>query len=271
MDTRPEPLSVNEDTALLDGFLATRKPELREALILRYVPLVHFVLGRLGFSQDMGADYEDAASQGLLGLIEAVDRFDPGFGAQFSTYAILRVRGKVLDHLRAQDWLSRGARQRAQAVQRAITELWGVLQRAPSDQELAERLRYDPAQLHQALQDGSRMMISLDILADADGDATGALYDVLPDETQPDPSAVFEAQEQKERLAIALRSLSEREQMVLGLYYHEELTFKEIGQVLSISESRVCQLHGRAVMSLRAALKQLDPQPFLAAGIKRRA
>ncbi len=249
-----------DDAELISQYIANRDPGSREAIILRYVPLVHYTLGRLGLSQSMGADYEDAVSQGFLGLIEAVDRFDPAFGAQFSTYAMLRVRGKVLDHLRSMDWLSRGARQRVRAVQQAISSLWCVLQRAPSDDELASHLKIDLPRLHRALTDSSRMMISLDSLVESDGDEATSLHELLPDEEHAGPAEAYEECDLKSRLVETLKALSEREQMVLSLYYHEELTFKEIGAVLEVSESRVCQLHGRAVMNLRALLRQPYPE-----------
>lgn len=243
-----------EDNDLIARFTALRDAALREEIILRYVPLVHFVLGRLGLSQAMGADYEDAASQGLLGLIEAVDRFDPAYGAQFSTYATLRIRGKVLDHLRSLDWLSRGARQRAKSVQHAVSALWETLQRPPSEDELAAHLGMGLQQLQQALVDSSHVIVSLDTLTTGEGDEETALHEILPDTSQTEVSAAFEEDELKASLGDALRSLPEREQQVLSLYYYEELTLKEIGAVLSISESRVCQLHSRAVLSLRASM-----------------
>jgi RNA polymerase sigma factor for flagellar operon FliA len=245
-----------DDSELIVQFCATHDPGLRDEVVLRYVPLVHFVLGRLGMSQALGPDYEDAASQGLLGLIEAVDRYNPAFGAQFSTYATLRIRGKVIDHLRSQDWLSRGARQRARLVQDGIAELWVQLGRAPTDQELAAHLKLDQDKLRRALVDGSRTFVSLDMVISAEGDDQASLHELLPDENGLEPPESYEEQELQARLGQAIRSLPEREQLVLSLYYYEDLTFKEIGAVLEVSESRVCQLHGRAVLSLRAFLER---------------
>jgi RNA polymerase sigma factor for flagellar operon FliA len=248
--------SKRDDSELIAQFCATHDPGLRDEVVLRYVPLVHFVLGRLGMSQAMGADYEDAASQGLLGLIEAVDRYNPAYGTQFSTYATLRIRGKVIDQLRAQDWLSRGARQRARLVQDGIAQLWEQLGRAPSDQELAAHLKLDADKLQRALVDGSRTFVSLDMVVSSEGEEQASLHELLPDESSLEPPESYEEQELQARLAQAIRSLPEREQLVLSLYYYEELTFKEIGAVLEVSESRVCQLHGRAVLSLRVFLQR---------------
>ncbi len=248
-------VSPRDDADLINRFLVSRDPALREEIILRYVPLVHFVLGRLGLSRSMGADYEDAASQGLLGLIEAIDRFDPNYGAQFSTYATVRVRGRVLDHLRSMDWLSRTARRRARKVQEATNQLWNSLGRAPSDEELSAHLDINLAALQQSLIDSTRVIVSLDTLAEYEGDQDTTLHEMLPDERQVDPSDIFDEQDLKSQLMAALKSLSEREQLVLALYYYEELTLKEIGLVLDVSESRVCQLHARAIMNIKAALQ----------------
>lgn len=250
-----------DDAEQLARFVATRDPALREALILRYVPLVYYVLGRLGLSQALGPDYDDLASHGLLGLIEAVDRYDPRFGTQFSTYATLRVRGQVLDQLRARDWLSRTARRRARSVQGAVTTLWNQLGRAPADDELAAHLGLDVAQLRQSLAEASRVMLSLDSVREDDDD--GSLHEILADPNQVDPSDLSLEADLQTQLVLALKELPEREQLVLSLYYHDELTLKEIGAVLDLSESRVCQLHARAILSLRALLadKPLEPRP----------
>jgi RNA polymerase sigma factor for flagellar operon FliA len=243
-----------EDAELLRRFVATREPALREEIILSYIPLVHYVLGRLGLSQSQGADYEDAASQGLIGLIEAVDNYDPRFGTQFSTYATVRVRGRILDYLRALDWLSRTARRRARAVQQAITDLWGVLQRAPTEEELAKYLQYDLPTLQQALIDSRHVIVSLDSTMQSEGESEGSFHELLPDEDQVDPADALDDQESRSHLVKTLKSLPERQQLLLSLYYNENLTFKEIGEMLGVSESRVCQLHARAMMELRGLL-----------------
>ena len=249
---RVSPLRA-DDAEQVAQFVATRDPALREAVILRYVPLVHFVLSRLGLSPALGPDYEDLASFGLLGLIEAVDRYDPARGTQFSTYATLRIRGRILDQLRARDWLSRAARRRARQVQATMTELWAQMGRAPTDAELAAHLGLEIDVLRQSLADASHVILSLDTVPDEDGDE-GSLHEILADPAQPDPDEVASEQDLQASLLQALRDLPEREQLVLSLYYYEKLTLKEIGAVLDLSESRVCQLHARAVLSLRAQL-----------------
>jgi len=247
--------SKRDDAELITQYVATRDQGLREEIILRYVPLVHFVLGRLGLSQAIGQDYEDAASQGLLGLIEAADRYDPVYKTQFSTYATLRIRGNVIDYLRSHDWLSRSARQKTRLVQDAISELWEKNERPPTDEELAEYLSLDIDKLRQILVDSSHVFVSLDTTVSSEGDEIVSLHELITDENQLEPSEIFEDSELKSILIDAIRSLPEREQLVLSLYYYENLTFKEIGAVLEVSESRVCQLHARIVMTLRSILE----------------
>jgi RNA polymerase sigma factor for flagellar operon FliA len=249
-------VAISNDTDLLPRFLKTRDPGLREEMVLRYVPLVRFVLGRLGISQGTSNEYEDLVSQGLLGLIEAIDRYNPEFGTQFSTYATVRIRGKILDYLRALDWLSRTSRQRTRAVQETISDFWLKNQRDPSDEEIAEGAHLELGAVQQALVDASRMLVSLDSVIDFDQGEESSLHETLADENQPDPSDVIDEDEMRRRLAAALQSLQEREQMILTLYYFEELTFKEIGAILEITESRVCQLHARAITHLKIELSQ---------------
>lgn len=239
---------------LIDQFIVTRSPAVREELVLRYVSLVHYVLGRLGVSQEIGSEYEDLVNQGMLGLIEAVDRYDPGYGAQFSTYATVRIRGKILDYLRSLDWLSRTARTRTKAIQRAIVELSEKSQHAPTEEEIAQHLNIDVSKVQQGLTDSSRVLLSLDAVLEIDESGGISKYETLADENQLDPADVVTEQDLMEQTILLLKQLPEREQQVLSLYYCEGLTLKEIGCVLGVSESRICQLHARAVLSLRALL-----------------
>lgn len=242
------------DNELIEQYLVTQDPALREEVILRCVPLVHFVLGRLGVTHWTGIDYDDLVSQGLLGVIESVDRFDPSYGTRLSTFATFKIRGKVLDYLRGLDWLPRAARQRVRQVQEAIEVLEAQLRRLPTDEELAKFLNMEMETLQQTLLDSSRMVISLDEEQDLEGEGNISLHERIIDEQQEDPSLLVENGELQGKLVDAIKELPERDQKVLSLYYFDELTFKEIGMVLGVSESRICQIHGRAVIALKALI-----------------
>lgn len=243
------------DSELIDEFVISRSQTLREEIILRYVSLVHYVVGRLGISQLGGVEYEDLASQGMLGLIDAVDHYDPNFGTKLSTYATLKIRSRLLDYLRELDWLPRTARQKVRLLQGAMTILESQLLRLPTDEEIANYLSIDPSSLQQIQMDSSKVIISLDEEKD-DGseDGSGSMHEWITDEKQENPQNLYEDKDLRQKLVEVIKELSKREQLVLSLYYFDELTFKEIGKTLEISESRVCQIHGRAVIALKSLL-----------------
>ena len=244
-----------ETEGSLEEFFTSRSPELREKLVLQSVPLVHYLLGRMGITQERGSDYEDLAHQGLMGLIEAVDHFDPKYNAKFSTYASLRIRGKIMDYLRTTDWMPRAARKRSRMIQKSITTLWSENSREPTEDEIASHLGTNVDDIHQGLADTNRVLVSLDMMMEGGEEGDVPLHEKYGDESQADPLDVLEQKDMAAEMAAAIQNLEEREQMVLSLYYNEELTFKEIGKVLDITESRVCQLHARAVISLKAMMK----------------
>ena len=243
-----------ETEGSLEEFFTSRSPELREKLVLQSVPLVHYLLGRMGITQERGSDYEDLAHQGLMGLIEAVDHFDPKYNAKFSTYASLRIRGKIMDYLRTTDWMPRSARKRSRMIQKSITTLWSENFREPTEDEIASHLGTNVEDIHQGLADTNRVLVSLDMMMEGGEEGDVSLHEKYADESQADPLDVLEQKDMAAEMATAIQNLEEREQMVLSLYYNEELTFKEIGKVLDITESRVCQLHARAIISLKAMM-----------------
>jgi RNA polymerase sigma factor for flagellar operon FliA len=240
---------------LLETFHTTRDPKIREQLVMQSVPLVHYLLRRIGITPAQKSDYEDLVHQGLIGLIDAVDHYDPAFGTRFSTYACARIRGRILDYIRASDWMPRSARKRVRDIQKTVASLWNELQHEPTDQDIAERLGVNLETVQQGMVDASRAVISLDAEFDLNDDQDGGLLDVVADDAQVPPDEQQDEQAMLDQLATAIDSLEERQKLVLSLYYYEELTLKEIGQVLGVSESRVCQLHARAIYNLKAAMK----------------
>jgi RNA polymerase sigma factor for flagellar operon FliA len=186
-----------------------------------------------------------------MGLIEAVDNYDLSYGTKFSTYAVPRIRGKILDYLRKRDWLPRSARTCVKAIQQAMKTLRYQLGRVPTNEEIAQNLDLKVKDVQQALTYASVVIVSLDSFVPWLQDESETFEEYIVDEKQKDPSQLYYEKALKERLGEALRKLEDRDQIILSLYYFEELTLKEIGEVIGVSESRVCQLHARAVIDLK--------------------
>ncbi len=251
----PAEIQQQANAELWERYMASRDAETREALILQYTPLVKYVMGRLAISLPAILDYEDILSFGTIGLIEAVERFDHEKGVKFETYAISRIRGSIIDALRSLDRLPRSVRQKAKESAEAITQLTVQLGRDPSDDEVAKALGLTVEAYRKHLVDASWVTVSLDTSGsgDDDEDGTGGSMEVA-DPEDSDFSGGLEQRELISDLAGAIRELPDREQLILSLYYQEELTMREVSQVLGISESRVCQLHARALTRLRAGI-----------------
>jgi RNA polymerase sigma factor for flagellar operon FliA len=228
---------------------------LRERLILTYAPLVKYVAGRVASGLPSHVDESDLVQYGLLGLIGAVERYDPGRDVKFETYAIARIKGSIIDELRAMDWVPRSLRARARDIERAISALEARLGRAPNDEELAKKLGMTQADLDESLSEIGRSSIAaLDELwtVSSSGDDRVPLIDSIEDTHGPEPQSALAETELKETLGEAIARLTERERLVVTLYYYEELTLREIGEVLGVTESRVSQLHTKAVLRLKA-------------------
>src|SRR4051812_10798693 len=230
---------------------------IRDRLILTYAPLVKYVAGRLGSGLPAHVDEGDLVSYGLLGLIAAIERYKPDRDVKFETYAIARIKGATIDELRAMDWVPRSVRSRAREIERAIAELEAKLGEAPTDEQIAAKVGITVAELEDSLTDIARSSIAaLDELwtvSGGDGDQV-ALIDTIEDSDAPDPQSSLSQVEMKEAIADAIARLPEREKLVVTLYYYEELTLREIGEVLGVTESRVSQLHTKAILRLKARL-----------------
>jgi RNA polymerase sigma factor for flagellar operon FliA len=245
-----------EETQLWQAYKANpNQSSVRDKLILRYLHLVRYVVSRLPITLPVSISPEDLISYGTLGLIEAVERFDPGRGLKFETYALTRIRGAIIDQLRLQDWIPRGVRKRSKAIQDAMHRFEERSGRPPNDDELAAELGVTKNKIQTMLAESNNLILSLD---ETWGDESGgsSLLDMVEDKNSPDPQGAFEHSELKRRLAEAIATLPEREKLLIALYYHENMTLKEIGEVISVSESRVCQLHAQALMRLRNRLSQ---------------
>ena len=228
----------------------------RDELILNYSPLVKYVAGRLAASLPQTVDTADLISYGIFGLIDAIEKFDLERAIKFETYAIARIKGAIIDELRAMDWVPRSVRSRAREIEAAYVTLENQLRRVPTDQEVAEHMGISLKEFQDILAKLSyTSVVSFEELwvggeRDENQNAIGSIRD----DSAEDPVTIFESAEIKDILAGAIDKLPERERTVIALYYYEGLTLKEIGQVLGVTESRVSQLHTKAVLRLRAKL-----------------
>ncbi len=233
----------------------------RDQLIVLYSPLVKYVAARVAVGLPQHVDGSDLVSYGIIGLIDAIDRFSPDRQVKFETYAIPRIRGAIIDELRAIDWVPRSVRAKARAVEQAYASLEATLLRTPTDAEVATELGMSETDLQDILRQISFVGVAaLDEVFMVGGDRTDrtTLGDTIPDATAG-PVALFEDKESKEILAQAIMQLGERERTVLSLYYYEGLTLAEIGEILGVTESRVCQIHTKAVLQLRGRLNDRSP------------
>jgi RNA polymerase sigma factor for flagellar operon FliA len=238
-------------------FIKTRQPRARDWLITSYIPFVRFVVTRLGIPTTGGLlDIEDLVSYGIIGLINAIDRYDPARGVRFEAFATPRIRGAVIDQLRSLNWLPRSVLARVRQMEGALANLEQRLGRFASEREAAAEMGVTPQRYRQMMLDGNAIVLSLDapLGPSVQDDEVVALSDLLEERNLPSPDEYAEKRELFHVLLAALQHLPERERLVLTLYYHKELTMKEISKLLAVSESRVCQLHTQALTHLRTNL-----------------
>ncbi|HVM11404.1 MAG TPA: RNA polymerase sigma factor WhiG [Actinomycetota bacterium] len=251
---RPDDIEASELDRLWSEFKDVGSPVARERLILHYAPLVKYVVGRLAAGLPQTVERADLTSYGMFGLMDALDKFDRGREVKFETYAIPRIKGAIIDELRAMDWVPRSIRFKAREVEKAHSGLEAKLRRAPTDAEVAEHLGITLSELHDVVSQISFVSVmALDEMVGGGDDAgeKRSLLDTLADANTTDPTAEIEGQEMRGLLAAAINDLSEREKIVITLYYFEGLTLAEIGEILGVTESRVCQIHTKAVGGLR--------------------
>ncbi|MGH9124085.1 MAG: RNA polymerase sigma factor WhiG [Acidimicrobiales bacterium] len=238
-------------------FKRTGSRDARDRLIVHYSPLVKYVAGRVSAGLPHSIEQADLVSYGIFGLIDAIEKFDTSRNIKFETYAITRIKGSIIDELRSIDWVPRSVRAKARSVERAYAKLEAELLRTPTDAEVAQELGISDDDLQQIFNQISFVgLVALDeVLSSGSGDRgeTTTLVDTIPDRGDG-PVAAFEVEEMKQLLAGAINRLGDREKIVLTLYYYESLTLAQIGEVLGVTESRVCQIHTKAVLQLRSRL-----------------
>lgn len=240
------------------AYRQTGDPCAREQLLVTYLPLVKNVAGRMAMGFPKSVELTDLINTGVIGLIEAFSNFDPERGVKFETYAVPRIRGAILDELRALDWVPRSTRAKSREIERALVKLENDLGRPPSDDELANSLNFTLSELHRALDDvASTTILSLDEMIFGEEDNRQIpRVETVEDRSSDSILAGIEKDELRAYLVVAISNLTEQEKLVIALYYYEELTLKEIGEVMQISESRVSQIHTKSILKLRGMVRE---------------
>ena len=252
------PESPGDIQVIWTQYKAEPSQPLRDKLILHYSPLVKYVAGRVSVGLPANIEQADLISYGIFGLIDAIDKYDPSRNIKFETYALARIKGAIIDELRAIDWVPRSIRAKARQIEKAFTTLENRLHRTPTNAEIAEELGLSIPELENIFTQVSFVgLVALDELLSVGGERGEGvtLGDTIPDAKGEDPVSAFEVDEMKHMLTDAVNRLSEREKIVITLYYYEGLTLAEIGQVLGVTESRVCQMHTKAILQLRGKMR----------------
>lgn len=229
------------------------------ALVENYLPLVRSALARLAMTLPEHVDQDDLNSAGLIGLLQALRNYDPACGTAFETYARMRVRGAMLDELRRMDWVPRTIHEKARKIQDTIAQVEQRLGRIPSDAEVAKALNISPAEYAQLLlQIRPATFICLDATCNVEGGEAGSLCDIVADPTSDGPLEQVSRNELKSIILRRLKELPDTQRKVLALYYGRDLHLREIAQLLGLTESRICQIHSQAILSIRSYLQRLE-------------
>jgi RNA polymerase sigma factor for flagellar operon FliA len=262
----PEGASMSQEDGM-DALLREAKeknteisPVLREQIVLEHAPLIRYIVNRIAVRLPSHIDLDDLHNTGVIGLMDAIEKYDPEKNCKFKTYAEFRIKGAILDQLRSLDWVPRSVRQKSRRLERAYGEVEQRLGRSASDDEVADSLGLQIDKFHELLnQVRGISLVNLEEIrgTNSDGDRTGTYADIIEDVNSENPFASLKLAEMKQAIAQTIGALPEKERLVISLYYYEDLNMKEIGGILGITESRVCQIHTKAVLRLRAKLKSL--------------
>ena len=246
-------LSDSELEELWNEYLADKtKKDLRDKLIVQYIYLTRYVIGRVKLNLPTTFSLEDITSYGVEGLIDAIEKYTPDRGARFETYALMRIRGTIIDKVRSQDWIPRSTRKKIKEIKVIAEKLKQTLGRAATNTEIANVLGIEKEKVDALMAEETQVTSIYDKKGAADESVE--IIDTIQDEQLQNPLDKLVDKDVKQELQQALKRLPERERMIMVLYYHENMTLKEIGETISVSESRVCQLHAQAIMKLKNIL-----------------
>ena len=233
-------------------------PNLKEQIVLEHAPLIRYIVNRIAVRLPSHIDLDDLHNTGVIGLMDAIEKYDPGKNCKFKTYAEFRIKGAILDQLRSLDWVPRSVRQKSRKLEKAYGEVEQRLGRQASEDEVADSLGLQIDKFHELLnQVRGISLVNLEEIrgTNSDGDRAGTFADIIEDVHSENPFATLKLTETKHVISDTIGSLPEKERLVISLYYYEDLNMKEIGNILGITESRVCQIHTKSVMRLRSKLK----------------
>ena len=249
-------IDENTEEEMWVEFKKTKSPAIRDALIRQYMPLVKYVAGKVSVGMPGSVEFDDLVGFGQFGLLDAINKFDPEKGVKFKTYAVTRIRGAIFDELRQLDWVPRSVRQKSREIEDTIVRLESNLGRPASDAEVASAMGITENEFQQTIMkvSGTSVLSLNDVWYSGDDSDRVSIGDSIEAPSSLNPDVIVEREEIRRIIIEAINELPEKEKMVLILYYHEDLTFKEIGQVLEVSESRISQLHTKANLRLRAKL-----------------
>jgi RNA polymerase sigma factor for flagellar operon FliA len=235
-------------------------PPLKEQIVLEHTALIRYIVNRIAVRLPSHIDLDDLTNTGVIGLMDAIEKYDPEKNCKFKTYAEFRIKGAILDQLRSLDWVPRSVRQKSRKLEKAYSEVEQRLGRSANEDEVADSLGLQLDKFHELInQVRGISLVNLEEIrgTNADGDRAGTFADIVEDVQSENPFATFKLNETKNVIASTIATLPEKERLVVSLYYYEDLNMKDIGGILGITESRVCQIHTKAVLRLRAKLKAL--------------
>ena len=237
----------------------TKNPGIRDRLVEQYAPLVKYVAGKVAVGMPHNVEFDDLVGYGVFGLFDAIEKFDPEKHVKFKTYAVTRIRGAIFDELRSIDWVPRSVRQKTREIEETVRRLESSLGRAATDAEIAKDLGMTPKEFEKTMLkiSGTSILSLTDVWYTGEDNDKVSIADSIESPNSLNPDTIVEKDEIKRVIIEAIGELPEKEKKVLVLYYYEDLTLKEIGQVLEVTESRVSQLHTKAIMRLRAKLTNI--------------
>lgn len=249
----------HEEDVRWEEYRKTKAPALRDKFIRQYMPLVKYVAGKVAVGMPGSVEFDDLVGFGEFGLLDAIEKYDPAKNVKFKTYAVTRIRGAIFDELRQIDWVPRSVRQKSREIEDTINTLESKLGRPAEDSEIADALGISEDEYRKTIMkvSGTSVLSLNDVWYSSDDSDKMSIGDSIESPSSMNPDVIVEREEIKKVITQAINELPEKEKMVIVLYYHEDLTFKEIGQVLDVSESRISQLHTKANLRLRAKLTNL--------------